>query len=156
MEVITAEKIPHRPGLPGERVEWPDGCKFIWAYSAATLALGQPRVLSFDGDEETNPVMIVGADTVAVYVEVGVATEAITGAHWQWFQLKGDCDYCLVDGGTDVAKDDYLDLPATKTALYKDGAAKTADSVAIAREAFTGTPAAVKMVYLLGENVQIS
>lgn len=125
----------------------------LLAYNATggALVAGSCYVLSYDGDEEQNPKVIVAAAVATSQRHLCVATAATADATIDWVVVEGY--YSVnVDGTTDIAKDDFLKLaPATDAdALIKDGALETISSVAIAREAFTTDANARKLVYIIG------
>lgn len=128
-----------------------DGREYIWCYFA-TATKGQLYTLTYDGDEATNPTGSANA-TSTVYQYLVVATKTSTTAGFQWAQYKGDCDFALVDGTTDVAKDDFLEVINAGTAMIKDATSRSALSVAIAREAQTANAATATLVYLIGDRV---
>jgi len=140
------------------------GCAYrtLRVYNGTGGALTQYAMytLSFDGDEETNPKLIAnvsGASTGLYYAYRVVATEAAAAAAytdvvvWGWYT-------CLVEGTTDVAKDDFLkiDTSVSTTAPIKDGTTKTTGSVAIAAEAQATNSAVAARVFLLGERAVIN
>lgn len=131
---------------------------YIFCYVQASASAGQPLVLSYDGDEETNPKTITPATnaTVKALVVFPPTAQGAT-AGFQFCQFRGDAEV-LVDGTTDVAKDDLLEVIDAGTGLIKDGTAKTVQSVAIAQEAQATNANTLTNVYLLGElvNVQAS
>lgn len=112
-------------------------------------------MVDFDGDEETNP-KITACVATTVDVTVVVAASAVAASSWGWFFFKGYCDV-LVEGTTDVAKDDYLKLltGTTATALLKDGTSRTTDSIAIACAAQASNSEVSTKVYLFGDKVDI-
>ena len=128
---------------------------FIFAYCAAAETRGNVRVITYDGDEETNPTAGTPATQTSVYQRVGVATVTTTAAGFLWYQIKGDCE-ALVEGTTDVAKDDFLEVLNGETSFKKDGASITTNVVAIAQEAQATNSAVLTNVYLLGERVFIA
>jgi len=109
--------------------------EFVYVYIPAAKAKGEFQIIGFDGDEEYSP-KVGDAGTLAVYQEVGVVLEEHTAAGYAWVQVAGVCE-ALVDGTTDVAKDDYLEVLNTAVSAVKDGTARSVNSVAIAREAQT-------------------
>lgn len=129
--------------------------EFIYAYCAAAETRGKVRVITFDGDEETNPTAAAPATETTVYQTVGVATVSTTAAGFLWYQIKGDCE-ALVEGTTDVAKDDFLEVLNGETSFKKDGTSRTVNSVAIAREAQASNSSVLTDVYLLGDRVNIA
>ena len=139
----------------GEIREDEHGKKFIRVYAADTITVGRPYVVTYDGDEATNPKTASPA-TLAVYQYVGVATETVSSGDMTWLQIKGDCDFALVTGDSDVAKDDFLEVTNTETAMEVDASTRSANSVAIARAAYTDTTDAATLVSLIGDRVIVA
>ena len=123
--------------------------EYIFAYCAAAETVGKVRVITFDGDEETNPTAGTPATETGVYQQIGVATKTTSAAGFLWYQIKGDCE-ALVEGTTNVAKDDFLEVLTTETSFKKDGASITTNAVAIAQEAQESNSSVLTNVYLLG------
>ena len=130
------------------------GSEFVRAY-AATATRGTPLVLTLDGDEATNPGTAAAA-TSAVYQLIVFPTSTETSAGFQWMQYKGDCDFALCDGTAAIAKDKYLDVVDGETAMTYDAAARSVQSIAVAREAYTGSADAETLVHLIGDRVNIA
>jgi len=128
--------------------------EYVYAYIAASVAKGTPYILTFDGDEATNPKGAAPA-TLAVYQLVIIVPELTAAAGFFWCQYKGDAEV-LCDGTTDIAKDDFLELLNAETALVKDATTRSTNSVAIAQEAYTDAADALTNVYLLGDRVIIA
>lgn len=128
--------------------------EFIYAYCAAAETVGKVRVITFDGDEETNPTAAEPA-TSSVYQIVGVATKTTTAAGFQWYQIRGDAE-ALVEGTTDVAKDDFLEVLNAETSFKKDAASRSTNSAAIAQEAQASNSSVLTNVYLFGERLLIA
>jgi hypothetical protein len=147
---------------PG-RVRWvhdANGChtKLVRLYNGTGSALTQYAVymLNYDGDEETNPKVIACATSTPIRWLV-VAQEATAAASWGWFACFGYTE-CLVEGTTDVAKDDFLKLTSgtSATAFIKDGTTITAASFAIATEAQADNSAVATRVFLLGDKATVA
>jgi hypothetical protein len=137
-------------GLPREE---------IWLYNnyASAIPAYQPCLVRYDGDEEKNPFVVSGAAASGTLVveRVVVPQVAVPAASWGWFVIGGNCT-CLVEGTSDVAKDDYLRAAAaTHGGLTKDGTALSHTACGIAREAQAANSAVAILVYLLGERVSI-
>jgi hypothetical protein len=129
--------------------------EYVYMQVPATTAAGTPLVVTYDGDEE---VMVQGVApaTLAVYQEIAIVpTLQGAAAGFMWCQVRGICQ-ALVDGTTDIAKDAYLELLNTETALVSDSTARSVNSVAIACEAYTLTPDALKSVQMLGDRVIVA
>lgn len=107
----------------------------VYCYIPAAKAKGEFQVIQHDGDETFSP-KVGDAATLAVYQEVGVVLEAHAAAGYGWVRVEGIVE-ALVDGTTDVAKDDYLEVLNTAISAVKDGTARSVNSVAIANEAQT-------------------
>lgn len=129
--------------------------EYIFLNVPATTAAGRPMVVTYDGDEATL-VKGVAPATSSVYQEIAIVPRLIgSAAEDVWCQTRGICE-ALLDGTTDIAKDDYLEVLNTDTALSKDATTRSVYSVAIATEAYTDTPDALYTVMLLGDRVQIA
>jgi len=129
--------------------------EFVYMQVPATTAAGTPLVVTYDGDEE---VMVKGVApaTLAVYQDIAIVPVLQgSAAGFQWCQTKGLCK-ALLDGTTDIAKDDYLELVNAETAFIQDSTARSTNSVAIACEAYTSTPDALKTVQMLGDRVIVA
>ena len=128
--------------------------RFIWAYCAGAETVGKVRSITFDGDEATNPTA-AAPGALAGYQEIGVATKTTTAAGFLWYQTKGDAE-ALVEGTTDVAKDDFLEVLSTETSFKKDNATRSTNSVCIAQEAQASNASVLTNVYLTGERVIVA
>lgn len=128
--------------------------EFIFAYCAAAETRGKVRAITYDGDEETNPTAAAPTN-LAGYQIIAVATLTTTAAGWQWYQTKGDCE-ALVEGTTDVAKDDFLEVLTTETSFKKDSTTRSVNSVCIAREAQASNSSVLTDVYMTGERVIVA
>ena len=129
--------------------------EYIYMKVPATYAAGRPLVVTHDGDEE---VMVSGVApaTLTVYQEIAVnPTLQGATAGFQWCQTRGICNV-LTDGTTDIAKDDFLEVLNTETALTKDSTARSVNSVGIACEAQTDATDTLTSVQLLGDRVIIA
>ena len=128
--------------------------KYVFAYCAAAETIGKVRAITFDGDVATNPT--AGAPVnLAGYQTIGVATKTTTAAGYLWYQIKGDAK-ALVEGTTDVAKDDFLEVLNGETSFKKDNATRSVNSVCIAQEAQAADASVLTNVYLTGERVIVA
>ena len=126
-----------------------------YLYVPASTVKGQVLVRVYDGDEETNPKAIAVA-TSSVYQRLVVATkDQGATAGFQWCVIEGECS-ALVNGTTDVAKDDFLEILTTASSLVKDATSRSTNSGAIARGAVTANADTLSPVYLIGERVIIA
>lgn len=123
--------------------------EFLYAYVPASALRGEVYVVTYDGDEETCPKLVTAA-TLAVYQEYAVVlADQGSAAGFAWVQTKGHA-YVLVEGTTDVAKDDYLELLNTEKSAKKDAATRSTNSFAIACAAQADNSAVLTEVQLLG------
>jgi hypothetical protein len=78
---------------------------------ASTIPVGHPCLVRYDGDEETNPFVVSGASASGTAIlEIFCTPQvAVPASSWGWFTIEGYCQ-ALVEGTTDVAKDDFLKL----------------------------------------------
>jgi hypothetical protein len=128
----------------------------MWLYNAyaSAIPIGQPCLLRYDGDEETNPYVVSGAaasGSAAVEI-LAVAMSSIPASSWGWFCIGGNCN-ALVEGTTDVAKDHLLRLSVQKpTGLVRDGTGTVplVSTCAVAQAAQTSATATLTGVYLIG------
>lgn len=119
-------------------------------YVPANTVKGEVLARVYDGDEETNPKAIQPA-TSSVYQKMVVATQDQGAtAGFQWCVIEGECDG-LVNGTTDVAKDDFLEVLNGTSAFVKDATSRSTNSGAIAREAVTANANTLSKIYLFGE-----
>ena len=61
-----------------------------------------------------------------------------------------------MEGTTDVAKDDFLEVLNTEDSFKKDASTRSTNSVAIAQEAQASNSEVLTNVYLLGERVIVA
>jgi hypothetical protein len=123
--------------------------EYLFAYVPASALRGEVYVVTHDGDEETTPKLVTAA-TLAVYQEYAVVlADQGAAAGYAWVQLKGHA-YMLVEGTTDVAKDDYLELLNTEKSAKKDATTRSTNSFAIACAAQAANSAVLTEVELLG------
>lgn len=126
-----------------------------YLYVPANTVQGEVLVKAFDGDEEYCP-KAVAAATSSVYQHVVVATEDQGAtAGFQWCVIEGECQ-ALVDGTTDVAKDDFLEVLNTADGFTKDATTRSTNSAAIARAAQATDSDVLTYVYLTGERVLVA
>lgn len=129
--------------------------ELLYAYVPANALKGEVFVVTLDGDEETCPKLIASA-TAAFYQEVAVvlADQGAT-AGFAWVQTKGKVGI-LVEGTTDVAKDDFLELLNTEKSLKKDGTTRTVNAIAVACAAQAANSAVLTDCILCGGRVIIA
>jgi hypothetical protein len=96
---------------------------------ASTIPVGHPCLVRYDGDEETNPFVVSGASASGTAIlEIFCTPQvAVPASSWGWFTIEGYCQ-ALVEGTTDVAKDDFLKLViATTSGVIKDTGTQPGD-----------------------------
>ena len=123
--------------------------EYLFAYVPASSLKGETYVVTFDGDEETCPKLVTAA-TLAVYQEYAVVLADQTAAGFAWVQVAGKVSM-LVEGTTDVAKDDFLELLNTEKSAKKDATTRSANSYAIACAAQASNSAVLTDCILLGK-----
>ncbi len=130
------------------------GLVLEFLYVPADTVKGEILQKAFDGDELLNPKAVACA-TNAVAGTIVVATEDQgSTAGFQWCVTKGYCE-ALVDGTTDVAKDDFLEVLNGADGAIKDATTQSTKSFAIACEAQTDSDTLTD-VYVLGVPAVIS
>jgi hypothetical protein len=127
-----------------------------WLYNATGVALVAGRIFKvvYDGDEETNPKVIVcTASPATTPEEVAVALAAVPAASWAWFAVQGYVNAYVNGDSVDVAKDDFLKIVVgtDDDAFVGNTTTRTTNSHAIATEAETTATPASHRVYLLGD-----
>lgn len=152
-ELSRAKEVLDGTGVLGARKRVGKN-EFLYVYIPAAKDKGEFQIINFDGDEETSP-QVGDAATLAVYQEVGVILETMAAAGYAWVQVAGVVD-ALVDGTTDVAKDDFLEVLNTAVSAVKDATTRSVNSVAIANEAQASSTATLISVELLGGRVIIA
>jgi len=133
--------------------KWYEGVnEFQTVKSHAAIAAGDVVVITHSS---TGP-LTVAAATSSVYQRIGVAVNAASGAgEWITVQLRGFAE-ASVEGTTDVAAGDFLEVLTTENDFKKDGAARTVYSGAVAVDAQPSATPTVVTVYLIGDPVQIA
>lgn len=123
--------------------------EFLYAIVPANALKGEVYVVTYDGDEETCPKLVAAATNASNQEYAVVLADQGSTAGVAKVQVKGHA-YVLVEGTTDVAKDDYLELLNTEKSAKKDGTARTVNSFAIACAAQTSNSAVLTECELLG------
>ena len=121
--------------------------------TGSAIVLGEVVWIGYEqaADEE------ICAKTVAnktFPVRTAVAIEAIEDDTIGYFQIEGKCN-ALVYGGAVVAGD-YLEAMASQVHFIEDGTSRTTVTAAVALEAWATASAALKSVFLLGEQHTIA
>lgn len=147
------EEVLDGTGLQGARIAQ-GANEFMYVYAPEAKAKGEVQVIAFDGDEETNP-RLADAATATFKQTVCVVLEAITAAGFVKVQTRGYCQ-ALVDGTTDVAKDDFLEVINGAVSATKDGSSRSTVSLGIACEARSTDSAGLIKIFLLGEGNTIA
>lgn len=137
-----------RVGIPYEQ----DGKIFIDAIAHAALTKGQPYVVVPDS---TSYAVTQAPATLAVLHYCGAPQKAYASGEVAQIQIGGKAEM-LVDGTTDVAAGDYLEVLNTATSAVKDGTTRSVNSVGIALEAQASNSAVLIDVMLFGIPVQVA
>lgn len=128
----------------------------VTAYNAtgSAQAAGDVAVLTF-GYASGTEVNAGVAATSSVYQYVVVALDAIASGAIGRYQISGYCE-AAVEGTTDVAAGNFLEVLNTEESFKKDGTSRTTNSVARAVDAQATNSAVVVTVFLFGERVIIA
>jgi len=129
--------------------------EYVYMQFPATTKKGAPMVVTYDGDEE---IMVKGVApaTLAVYQEIAICPKLIgSSAEFAWGQVRGIVQ-ALVNGASDIAKDNYLEVVNGADNLIIDSTVRSTNSVAIACEAYTDSTDALKTVQMLGDRVIVA
>ena len=115
----------------------------------AASVTGGAYVIAYDGDEETNPKFILPV-TAAFDSECCVTPAIVADATWSWVVTAGYVD-ALVEGTTDVVKDDFLKVTQANGASFiTDTSTRSADSMAIATAGQTSATPTLTKIFILG------
>jgi hypothetical protein len=151
-----------RLGIPYEQ----DGKIFVDAVAHAALTKGQPYAVhpaacgaaiadinAASGDVVAG--QTAAPATLAVYHYVGAPQRAYAQYEIAQIQVGGEGEL-LVDGTTDVAKADYLEVINGGTSAVKDGTSRTVNAIAMASEAQATNSAVLIDVVFLGVPIQVA
>lgn len=139
---------PNKLGVPYDH----DGKVFVDAIAHAALAVGKPVAVHPDKDVMAKT---AAPATLAVLHYVGAPQKAVAAGEVAQI-LVGGKGGLLVDGTTDVAAGDYLEVLNTGTAAVKDGTTRSVNCIAMALEAQTANSAVLIDVQFIGIPVQVA
>lgn len=120
---------------------------------ATAIALGDIVLVGYDPDGTaglTQGMQALAPATNTFNVYTAVAMEAVAVDAVGFFQLSGVCD-AFIEGTTDVAAGDFLEVLNGENEYKKDGAARTTVSSAIALAAQAANSNVLTSVYKIGE-----
>jgi hypothetical protein len=158
-----------------EEVKGSDGQIYVKIYNdtGAALSNGAIYELSWEVDatDTSNPIIrtilkapateAVSVVQIAVVDNTPLGKTTIAAAEYGFVCIKG-FTYALVDGTTDVAAGDQLEVLNAGTAFIQAAAATAGDAgtiidetCAIAMEAYTSATPANKMVFMLGKQTVV-
>ena len=121
---------------------------------ATAIDKGEIVLIGYDPDGSaglTQGMQALDIATSTFVVFTAVALESVAVDAIGYFQISGYCADADVDGTTDVAKGDFLEVLNTADAMIKAGTTRTLGSCAIALEAVTADADTSAIVYLIGE-----
>lgn len=124
--------------------------EYVTAKAHGTLAVGDVVVISYDEDGPET----AAAATSTVYQQVGVVCTAATVGLEVLLQTRGFAE-AYVEGTTDVAAGDFLEVLNGENELKKDGT-RSANSVAVAVDAQAENKNVLSTVFMLGERALIA
>ena len=125
---------------------------------ASAIALGDVVVVGYDPDGSngyTQGMQALAAATSSFVVFTAVALEAVAVDVIGYFQITGVVD-AFVEGTTDVAKGDFLEVLNGENEWKKDGAARTTVSGAVALAVQAADSNVLTSVLLIGESHTIA
>lgn len=140
-----------RLGVPYEQ----DGKLYIDAIAHAALTKGQPYAVHPAAVSGVVSVYTAAPATLAVLHYVGAPQMDVASGEVAQILIGGD-GKLLVDGTTDVAVADYLEVINAGTAAVKDGATRSVNCIAMAKAAQTDNSAVLTEVSFLGVPVQVA
>jgi len=139
---------PNKLGVPYVH----DGKVYVDAIAHADLAVGLPVAVHPDKDVMAKT---AAPATLAVLHYVGAPQKAVESGEVAQI-LVGGKGGLLVDGTTDVAAGDYLEVINAGTSAIKDGTTRTVNCIAMALEAQTTNSAVLIDVQYIGIPVQVA
>ena len=122
---------------------------------ATAIDKGEIVLIGYDPDGTNGLLQGMQALDVATstfVVFTAVALESVAVDAIGYFQVSGYCADADVDGTTDVAKGDFLEVINGADGMIKAGTSRTLGSCAIALEAVTADADTSAEVYLIGES----
>lgn len=145
---------PPGPEDVGRRM-WQDGKEYIAVYNetGAARERGDVATLAYSNDYGTEAIAVA---TTTFPVCTVVFLDAVPANGLAWVQIAGECAEAKVDGTTNVAAGDFLEVINGGTAFIKDGTARTTVSAAVACEAVTADAATLAKVVLIPEQHTIA
>jgi len=131
-----------------------DGKTYISAYASSALTLGKVYQLTYSqtaGQEvQTATPATIGGPTITA-----VARRAEKAGDIVWLQKGGQCE-AYVEGTTDVAAGDFLEVLNGENDFKKDGSALSENSAAVAVDAQSDNSAVLVTVMLINKVHQIA
>jgi hypothetical protein len=140
----------------GIRLNLVDGRSFIsaWNGTGGALTPGKVYGVGYSGVAGSE-VRIVAAATTTFDIKTAVAFTAAADSAITWVQVAGTCE-AYVEGTTDVAAGDFLEVLNTEADWKKDGASRTTVSGAVAIDAQATNSAVRITVFLIEEQHTIA
>ena len=128
-----------------------DGKTYVSAYngSGAALVVGKVYQLTY-GYVEKQEIAIGTPATTTFSTKVGVAIAVTPDGAIGWLQTGGICE-AYVEGTTDVAAGDFLEVLNSELNFKKDGSARTTVSAARAVDAQAANSAVLVTVNMINE-----
>lgn len=147
--ITTQQTIADTPSAAGQEIPaGVDGKSYMSAYEATTT-LGDVVQLNFintAGQEVTAAAPVT--TSFPTMTAVAIATRGTAGIGW--YQIGGIVE-AGVEGTTDVAAGDFLEVLNTESAFKKDGASRTTNSGAMAIDAQAANSVVVVTVMLINQ-----
>ena len=139
----------------GGQVKSNSGYTAEFLYVPANTVEGEVLVKSFDGDSANNPKAVAPTTSTVPRQTVVATKDQGSEAGFQFCVTKGYCK-ALVNGTTNVAISDFLEVINGADNAIKDDTSQTVNSFAIANEAQTASSDTLTEVYVLGEKSQVA
>jgi hypothetical protein len=145
---MRSVRDPNKLGVPYEH----DGKVFVDAIAHADLAVGLPVVIHPDKDVMAKTAVPA---TLAVLHYIGAPQKAVLSGEVAQI-LVGGKGQILVDGTTDVAAGDYLEVIDAGVAAIKDGSTRTVNCCCMALAAQASNSAVLTNVQFIGIPVVVA
>jgi len=150
---VAGETTGIAPTIAGQTIEIA-GKQYTAVYLSGAVTLGDVVSLIYSGTAGQE-VKTGTPATTAFPTRTGVILADHAGSALAWVQTGGLAE-AGVEGTTDVAAGDFLEVLNTESAFKKDGAARSTNSGAVAVDAQTADSVVVVTVMLIDEGHQIA
>jgi len=154
-DLIDGRNISETPPAAGIEFTDKDGNTYISAYNETggdISAAGTVVTLGYSNDYGVEAIAVA---TTSFPVRTAVSLGAVSEHDLAWFQVGGEAE-AGVEGTSDVAAGDFLEVLNGESAFKKDGSSRTTVSAAVAVDAQSENEVVVVTVRLINEQHTIA